>query len=104
ALEGAFCALLDAYAEGLERDRRAPLTVGILYPTELVEDLSMVQLYRWWLEARGCRVVIGSPFNLRPGDGRAGLFDVPCDLFVRHYKTDWWSEREPARDDEPAFT
>jgi hypothetical protein len=69
-----------------------------------VEDLSMIGLYQRWLEARGMRVVLGAPFNLShaPGD-RAALLGVPCDLFVRHYKTDWWSEREPARDDEPAF-
>jgi hypothetical protein len=79
--------------------------VGILYPTELVEDLSMILLYRRWLEARGCRVVLGSPFNLgRAAGGRVALFDVPCDVLVRHYKTDWWSEREPARDDDEPFS
>src|SRR5207302_26673 len=60
---------------------------------------------RRWLEARGCRVVTGSPFNLSraPGGGVA-LLGVPCDVLVRHYKTDWWSEREPARDDDEPFT
>jgi glutathionylspermidine synthase len=103
-LERAFGDVALAYADGLDRDPTAPLTVGILYPTELVEDLSMVLLYRRWLEARGCRVILGSPFNLGRAGARAALFDVPCDLFVRHYKTDWWSEREPARDDEPPFS
>jgi hypothetical protein len=23
------------------------------------------------------------------------LLGLPCDVFVRHYKTDWWVEREP---------
>ena len=55
------------------RDAEAPPTVGMLYPTELVEDLSMILLYRRWLEARGCRVVTGSPFNLsRAPGGRVG--------------------------------
>jgi glutathionylspermidine synthase len=105
ALEAAFVSVLEAFAGGLDRaDARAPLTVGILYPTELVEDLSMISLYRRWLESRGLRVVLGAPFNLSatPKHG-AALLGIPCDLFIRHYKTDWWSEREPARDDEPAF-
>lgn len=102
-LEPAFVSTLGAFAAALPRDPTAPPTVGIIYPTELVEDLSMILLYRRWLEARGCRVVLGSPYNLGRVAGRAALFDVPCDLFVRHYKTDWWSEREPARDDEPPY-
>jgi glutathionylspermidine synthase len=102
-LEAAFGDAVFAFADGVVRDRRAPLVVGILYPTELVEDLSMILLYRRWLEARGCRVVLGSPFNLGPIGGGVGLFDVRCDVIVRHYKTDWWSEREPVRDDEAAF-
>jgi glutathionylspermidine synthase len=82
-------------AMGASVGARGPLTVGILYPTELVEDLSMIVLYQRWLEERGHRVVLGSPFNLTRVAGRAALFDVPCDVFLRHYKTDWWSEREP---------
>lgn len=78
-----------------------PGTAGIVYPTEMTEDLSMVALYRRWLEASGWRVVLGSPFNLdRAADGRASLLGVACDVLVRHYKTDWWSERLPVRDDE----
>ncbi|MCU1277259.1 MAG: putative glutathionylspermidine synthase, partial [bacterium] len=105
ALERAFVNAVGAYAARVERrDAEAAPTVGILYPTELVEDLSMILLYRRWLEARGCRVVLGSPFNLtRAPGGRVALFDVPCDVLVRHYKTDWWSEREPARDDDSGF-
>ncbi|MGZ3407305.1 MAG: glutathionylspermidine synthase family protein [Polyangia bacterium] len=105
ALERAFVSAVGAFAARVERaDAESPPTVGILYPTELVEDLSMILLYRRWLEARGCRVVLGSPFNLSraPGGGVA-LFGVPCDVLVRHYKTDWWSEREPARDDDAAY-
>ncbi len=106
ALERAFVNAVSAFAARVDppRGADAPPTVGIVYPTELVEDLSMILLYRRWLEARGCRVVLGSPFNLgRAAGGRVALFDVPCDVLVRHYKTDWWSEREPARDDDDAF-
>jgi hypothetical protein len=71
--------------------------VGVLYPTEFTEDLGLVLLYERWLVARGAHVVLGAPFNLRPSpDGRVALLGQPCDVFVRHYKTDWWSEREPA--------
>jgi glutathionylspermidine synthase len=85
--------------------RRRPgdvLSVGLIYPTEMPEDLSMVLLYRRWLEEHGLRVTLGSPFNLRRFAGRrAGLFDTPCDVFIRHYKTDWWTERVPVWSDEP---
>ena len=106
ALERAFVNAVGAFAARVERrDSETPPTVGILYPTELVEDLSMILLYRRWLEARGCRVVLGSPFNLqRAAGGRIALFDTPCDVLVRHYKTDWWSEREAARDDDDGFS
>jgi glutathionylspermidine synthase len=72
----------------------APLTIGIVYPTEMTDDLSVISLYARWFESRGARVVLGSPFNLRP-DGRGGvaLFGVSCSVIWRHYKTDWWGER-----------
>ncbi|HVU51862.1 MAG TPA: glutathionylspermidine synthase family protein [Polyangia bacterium] len=71
-----------------------PLTIGLVYPTEITEDLSVIELYARWFEARGARVVLGSPFNLRP-DGRGGvaMFGVSCTVVWRHYKTDWWGER-----------
>jgi glutathionylspermidine synthase len=94
-----FCDLIAAVAP-----RPAPLTVGIIYPTELPEDLSMIRIYQRWLNARGFRVVLGSPFNLRRIGARGcGLFDIRCDVFVRHYKTDWWGERQPVWDDEAPF-
>ncbi len=98
ALGERFCAMVAAVA-GAPR----PLSIGIVYPTEMPEDLSMVLLYRrWFEEQRGWRVTLGSPFNLRRfGGGRAGLFETPCDVFIRHYKTDWWTERVPAWADEP---
>lgn len=83
---------------------RAPLTIGIVYPTEMTEDLSVIALYTRWFEARGARVVLGSPYNVRP-DGRGGvsLFGVSCDVIWRHYKTDWWGERRPIWRSEPPF-
>lgn len=76
--------------------------VGIVYPTELTEDLSLVRIYKKWLEARGFEVALGSPYNLRRAAGEAAvrLFDEPIGLLIRHYKTDWWSERASAWDDE----
>jgi glutathionylspermidine synthase len=97
-LEPGFTALIEAAAQ-----RPGPLTIGILYPTELVEDLSMIALYRRWLMGRGHRVVLGAPFNLQRVGGRAALFDTPCDVFVRHYKTDWWAERQGVFRDDPEF-
>jgi glutathionylspermidine synthase len=95
ALEDRFCAMVEVVGRGVHRTA-GPLSIGIIYPTEITEDLSMVLIYRQWFEKRGFRVTLGSPFNLcaLPG-GRAGLFGTPCDVFLRHYKTDWWSERRP---------
>lgn len=78
-------------------------TLGLVYPTELTEDLAVIKLYRRWFEERGWRVVLGSPFNLQRGDdSEVLLFGTPCDAVVRHYKTDWWGERRPVwRDAEP---
>ena len=72
-----------------------------MYPTEFTEDLSLVRLYRKWLTEAGWEVVLGSPYNLgRDDEGRATLFDRPVSLLVRHYKTDWWTERSSAWSDE----
>jgi glutathionylspermidine synthase len=72
------------------------LAVGIIYPTDLPEDLSMIAIYRRWLEEAGHRVILGSPFNLGLDlKRRVTLFGEPVDLVIRHYKTDWWGEREP---------
>jgi hypothetical protein len=81
-----------------------PLTVGIVYPTEMTDDLSVIGLYARWFEARGARVVLGSPFNLRPdGQGGVAMFGVSCSVIWRHYKTDWWGERRPIRRSEPPY-
>ena len=97
ALEGRFMAML-AYVARRERtpDAGPARTVGLVYPTELTDDLSLVRLYRRWLEAGGYGVVLGSPYNLTFEGGRTRLFDVPIDVLVRHYKTDWWGERQSA--------
>ncbi len=107
-LEAAICALLARFARattGAPPDR--PLTLGIVYPTELTEDLALVRLYQTWAEARGWRVVLGSPFNLAPAAGPPGagvaLLGTPCELLLRHYKTDWWGERLPIWRDEAPY-
>jgi hypothetical protein len=99
-LERRFIAMVGALAGGLAQRVTTP-TVGIVYPTELTEDLGLVSLYKRWLEARGARVVLGSPYNLHLApDGRVAIFGQPCDVLLRHYKTDWWGERRPVWTDE----
>jgi glutathionylspermidine synthase len=99
-LEDRFCGLVESAIPPGAQGR----TVGLVYPTELSEDLSMLALYRRWLEQRDWRVVLGSPFNLHTtADGGVALFGCPCDVLFRHYKTDWWGERLPVWRDENAF-
>lgn len=81
-----------------------PLTVGIVYPTEMTDDLSVITLYARWFESRGARVVLGSPFNLEAdGQGGVALFGVSCSVIWRHYKTDWWGERRPIWRSQPPY-
>lgn len=78
-----------------------PKRAGIVYPTELPEDLSLVRLYKRTFEERGFEIVLGSPYNLSHDPARGLLlFDEPISLVLRHYKTDWWGERQSAWDDE----
>ena len=71
-------------------------TVGIVYPTDIPEDLSMIELYRTWFEEEGWPVILGSPYNLMRGaDGTLRMFGKRLHIVLRHYKTDWWGEREP---------
>ena len=83
-------------------DAPAPRIVGIVYPTEFTEDLSVIRLYRRWLHDAGFEVVLGSPYNLGLADDgtRATLFGRPLGAVLRHYKTDGWGERASAWDDE----
>lgn len=99
-LEPAFAAMVERSATALV-GASLERSVGLVYPTELTEDLSLVRLYKRWLEAAGWEVALGSPYNLRESeDGGVALFDVPVSVLVRHYKTDWWSERASAWSDE----
>jgi glutathionylspermidine synthase len=101
-LEGHFLAMLDFFARRERLPSAGPArTVGLVYPTELTDDLPLVRLYRTWLERRGYGVVLGSPYNLAYDGERTRLFDTPIDVLVRHYKTDWWGERRSAWLDEP---
>ncbi|MBI5493413.1 MAG: glutathionylspermidine synthase family protein [Deltaproteobacteria bacterium] len=103
-LEEAFTAMVEGYARAVLAPGALPGTAAILYPTEITEDLSLVRLYRGWLQARGWRVLLGSPFNLQPGaHGSVEVFGQRVDLVLRHYKTDGWTERTPAWDNEPPF-
>ncbi len=74
--------------------------VGLIYPTEIPEDLPLVRLYKAWLERAGKRVLLGSPYNLGVDERGLTLFDEPVALALRHYKTDWWGERQSAWKDE----
>lgn len=94
--------LLARYVAAAQRLAPERGAVGIIYPTEFTEDLPLVRLYRKAFAAAGHPVVLGSPFNLDGDeDGTLRLFGTPIALAIRHYKTDWWSERESAFDDEP---
>ena len=102
-LGGRLCAMVETLA-GRLLGREVPRSVGLVYPTEMSEDLALVRLYRGLFEARGWPVTLGSPFNLRAGDdGTVRLFDEPCSIVWRHYKTDWWGERAPVWDDAEPF-
>jgi hypothetical protein len=97
-----FLAMLDFVAVRERVPAAGPArTVGLVYPTEMTDDLPLVRLYRAWLEAHGWAVVLGSPYNLTFANNRTRLFGTPIDLLLRHYKTDWWGERESAWLDDP---
>lgn len=103
--EALFCNLIEGHAQKVvARPGTRPPSLGILYPTEIPEDLSMVTIYRQWLERRGWSVTVGSPFNLESTpDGGVALFGTACDVLIRHYKTDWWTERLPITYDQTDY-
>jgi glutathionylspermidine synthase len=102
-IEQRFCEMVDALASATLEPGFAK-TAGLVYPTELTDDLPLVRIYQRWLEARGWRVVLGSPFNLKLAkDGGVRLLGEPCSVIVRHYKTDWWGERSPPWLDEAPY-
>jgi glutathionylspermidine synthase len=96
-----FAEMLEILVERLVDDA-APRRIGIVYPTEFTEDLSVIRLYRRWLQASSFEVVLGSPYNLGLAeDGlRATLFGQPLAAIFRHYKADGWGERASPWDDE----
>lgn len=101
-LEARFVAMVETLcARDLEPD--APRAIGLVYPTEFTEDLSLVRLYKKWFESRGRDVVLGSPYNLASDERGTLLFDTPVGAILRHYKTDWWGERESVWDDDAAL-
>lgn len=89
---------------GMRQAEAAQLSCAIIYPTDMPEDLSMIALYRRWLEARGCLVMLGSPYNLGlNAERRVTVLGQPVDLILRHYKTDWWGERETIWDNQTPY-
>jgi len=94
-LQARFVHMVEAIAAAELKREPSGLCIGLVYPTELTEDLALVRLFRSWLEGRGHRVVLGSPYNLAFVKPRLQLFGVPVDVVVRHYKSDWWCERAP---------
>ena len=95
ALGPAFVQLVGRAADELGVRGRAP-RIGVVYPTELTEDFGQIAAWRRLFAAQGWEVTLGSPFNLEwTAGGRLTLLGEPCDVVVRHYKTDWWGERRP---------
>jgi glutathionylspermidine synthase len=96
-----FVAMVDEVRRSIAGDD-SPKSLGIIYPTEFSDDLSVIRLYRRWFEAAGYRVVLGSPYNIGTHEesGRATLFEQELSVLLRHYKTDWWTERESVWSDE----
>jgi glutathionylspermidine synthase len=104
-LERRFARLLATFLAAVDRTGGdGPATVGIIYPTEIAGDFGLIRLYQDWCQRAGYQVVLGSPFNLTTtSDGGLALFGQPCQLLLRHYKTDWWGERLPIWDDEDPY-
>jgi glutathionylspermidine synthase len=97
----AFEAMVFRYHRERTGDDSKPERLGLIYPTDLPEDLTLIRLYQRWFEEAGVEVVLGSPENLgRRADGGVTLCGEPVDVVLRHYKTDWWGERPRIFDDE----
>jgi hypothetical protein len=95
ALGSAFVRLVARAADEIGVRGRAP-HIGIVYPTELTEDFGQIAAWQRLFASEGWHVTLGSPFNLDwTGGGRLTLLGEPCDVVIRHYKTDWWGERRP---------
>ncbi len=93
-LEERLWRVLLQYHQRRTGDDSEPGSIGILYPTDLPEDITLIRLYQRFFEERGVHVVLGSPLNLSRGeDGGVRVLGEPVELILRHYKTDWWGER-----------
>ena len=102
-LLGRLWGALGRYHESRTGQRGGPRRVGLIYPTEMPEDLALVRLYARWLGSMGVEVVLGSPYNITASSGRVRVMGQAVDLVLRHYKTDWWGERETVWLDEPPY-
>ena len=98
ALGPAFVRLVARAAREIGVRGRAP-RIGVVYPTELTEDFGQIAAWRHLFASEGWEVALGSPFNVEwvagAGGGRLTVLGEPCDVVIRHYKTDWWGERRP---------
>ena len=73
----ALCDCIEEWFAGQVEDR-APQRIGIVYPTDLPEDMALVQLYSEWFRERGWEVVLGSPYNIeRRSDGGVSVMGAP---------------------------
>ena len=97
-LEARFLSMLEFVARRERLPGAGPArTVGLVYPTEFTDDLSLVRLYSRWLEGRGYSR--RPRLAVQPRPSRAGALassTCPSTCCVRHYKTDWWGERQSA--------
>ncbi len=91
----------DAESSSSDRDcilqqSSSSLRIALVYPTDLPEDMGLLFLYRDWLEDLGCTVVLCAPHNLQLNElNECVVFGERIDILYRHYKTDWWFERQP---------
>ena len=76
--------------------------LGLVYPTDIPEDLDLIQAYERLARGHGFRVIVGAPEDLEIGErGEVRLFGHRLDVMLRHYKTDWWGDRRRSRYDAP---
>lgn len=102
-LGAAIVTLLRSFARTV-KDAPKNFTIGLVYPTDLTEDLPLVRLVSQWFARAGHKVVTGSPYNIARGpNGGITLFGERVHVILRHYKTDWWTERTPVWSDAEPF-
>jgi glutathionylspermidine synthase len=92
SLREEWLALVDGAMHSLKFSDSMP-TVGILFPTDIPEDMGMIFMLKQWIEESGKHVVLGQPQNIElNSDDRVMMFGQPIDIIIRHFKTDWWAE------------